>query len=153
MTSPKNPHPIESFDPKLVAALSKGSREEVTVKFPTKRLAHRFQTRLNMLRRRALNLGRPEHKIFARCRVSLRFGEAIGKEGEGYKKSDWNQPAWVVLAPQDVEFASALEAAGITESDGLKLEPETSEFEEAPQPLSPAEAAGFESLLNELGKK
>lgn len=145
-TPPKTPHPIESFDPKLVAAFTLGSRKRVEIKLKTKREAHRLQMRLNMLRRRALDLGRHEHKIFAKVRVSLLFGEKIGLEKRSPK--DMTQPAWIVLQPHDSEFTEALAAAGITDAEGVALLPET----EAPE-ISETEEAGFGGLISELGKK
>lgn len=106
MTLPKTKFPIESFGPELMEVLKRAGRgEEITIPFPTRSLAKRFQMRLHMLRQRMREESHPEWKIVMRARTSLRADDLspVGK----------NKPATVTIYPHDAEFSEALTKAEV----------------------------------------
>lgn len=113
MSTPKSKYPIESFGPELMEVLLKaGKGETVTLEFPARKDARRFQMRLHQLRGRMRALDHPDWKIVCRARTSLKW---VGGADE---------PATLTISPYDSEFGDVLKKAGISKpvlpSDPLK---------------------------------
>lgn len=141
MTLPKTRYPIESFGPELRELLLKGSIQRIELKGIKRRVGHRLQQRLNMLRSRMLALNHPDHKIVARARVSLIWGKRLDPDST-YGGKDMDQPAMLVVAPHDSDFTDIIKKAGVEVRDITT--PPTAESEPAP-PLT--------DLLDELELK
>jgi hypothetical protein len=121
MTSPKTKFPIESFGPELMQALLEGGRRRLVIKFEEGnrigwRRAHKFRQRIHMLRQRMRQEGHPDYMLATRARASLFWGPRAVEEGApAHWKEDHNGHlgAWLVIKPQDSEFADALAKSGI----------------------------------------
>lgn len=141
MTAPKTRFPLSSFGPELMIALTKGGREGLTLKFKTRKMAHRFQIRCNTLRSRMRQEGHPDYQIASRAVVSLVFGEKIGRKDDPYGERE----AHIIIRPRDSEFGEALKNAGV------KLEDLTSD------PLAESTSGEtiptFEEFLDNLGEE
>lgn len=90
---------IESFGPELMQVLlAAGKGEVVTLDFPTRRLAKRFQMRLHMLRQRMREENHHDWKTVMRARTSLKWEKSGGPD----------DPATLTVMPHDEEFKDVL---------------------------------------------
>lgn len=71
MTRPKRAYPVSSYGPELMAALVKANREPVTLDFPNRRIAAKFQLRINQLRAAMRGENHPDYPFAARVVCSL----------------------------------------------------------------------------------
>lgn len=150
---------LNSFGPHLLAALIKGSREEVVLKPILWRQAVVLRQRINQLRKLMLEENHPLAMAVQRASVSVHWGPKFGLP-EIKTKTNANKQTYPIdgdaevmlrILPKDDEFAEIFERAGITPTEGtqpeLPLEPT------APTPLSPSVAADLESILAEIDIK
>lgn len=118
-TRRKRLYPVSSFGPQLIAVWLKGTREEVRLEFPNKKIAQQFQLRLQMLRGAMTREGHEHAELVQRARTSLRVGiragEAHADDPEGLKY------ALLVVYPADSQFTDILDAAGVKVSDNDAL--------------------------------
>lgn len=116
-------YPIESFGPEILAALIKGSKETVTIPFPSYRHAYHFTMRLSQLRSQMALQKHPLSSVVMRTKFSLDWGQHQTEAGTRYNHRraaipvDRNIATTVILSPRDSEFTSALKRAGITEGE------------------------------------
>ena len=129
--------PIESFGPELLAALIRGSREEVVVRFATWKKAKAFQIRAMHLRRVMKDEKHPLYPIVARARISLDWVNPNGLRVPGHKCPPTNPPTTATIRPHDDQYSTELREAGITIEDTTSLIPEA----------TAARSIGDESLL------
>lgn len=109
MTRPKRAYPVSSYGPELMAALVKANREPVTLDFPNRRIAAKFQLRINQLRAAMRGENHPDYPFAARVVCSLLWGERIGKPED----PKGEKAARIILKPRDSEFSDVLKNAGV----------------------------------------
>lgn len=157
MTQRKAKAPLSSFGPELMQALVAGGRGRVVIPFAEKAKAHSFQRRIHTLRARMRDEDHKDYDVAARAKVSLYWGHRAveAKLAPGGREADFKDDdrgrlgAWIVIAPQDSEFAEALAAAKITTSDVHA--PKVEEEVEVPVPLNRvAEAEDLDDFVDEL---
>lgn len=116
--------PIESFGPEILAALIKGSKEPVVIRFPTYRQAYSFTMRLSQLKAQMLLQKHALGSVVQRAKPSLDWGQHLDppvatKYGHHKTASPINHatPTTCTISPRDSEFEEALKAAGITPAE------------------------------------
>lgn len=121
MSKKSRTYPIESFGPQVMSALRDGSQREVIIPFPSYRLAFRFQSRIQLLRKQMRDQNHPLWPVVAKAQTSLRWGEKAGFEkveeiinsrGTPRPKNSL-VPAKLYVFPRDSEFSDALDKAGV----------------------------------------
>lgn len=157
MTRPKRAYPVSSYGPELMAALVKANREVVTLDFPNRRIAAKFQLRINQLRAAMRSENHRDYPLAARVVCSLLWGDRAAKPedptGEKFAR--------IVLKPRDSEFTEILTNAGV-KLDALKEDPllppsvggKNEEGAYLPSEAPPEEdgdASGERDFLSEIG--
>ena len=104
MTRPKvNRYTVTAFGPDLMAVLLKGAREEVLLPCPDQRTMKHIQMRLNMLRGAMFREKHPQWELVTRARTTRTWPDP----------KDQNKGCVLKVYPNDSQFASIFEAAGI----------------------------------------
>lgn len=111
----RNPLPVSSFGPEILAALIKGTQEVVKVEFKNAKIARRFQLRLQQLRGAMKREEHPLADLSQRATTSLLWGERAGVEYKSDTKG--SSYACVIIRPRDTEFVSAINKAGVRVTD------------------------------------
>lgn len=111
MTRPSR-YPVASFGPELMAALVKGAEERIEIKLETAREMQWLQQRIHMLRGAMGKEKHPNYSLVQRARTSRQWDEPEGTPRTG-KPTKFARNFRLVIEPNDVQFKSALEAAGI----------------------------------------
>lgn len=118
---PRNPPPLTSFGPELMATLRKAGTEVVEIEFPTYKLACRFQQRIYQLRTSMRFHSHPDYAIATRVGSKLVWGSKAGYHKEPdvrYNAKNvpipvGDPPAKLIFYPRDSEFAAILSKAKI----------------------------------------
>lgn len=151
--SGRAPPPLESFGPQLLAALARGSRETLTLDFPSYSAAVHFTIRINLLRKR-MQLDKHElYPVVARARISYDWGSRAGyaplsdkvERMRRDRRPDGNPPTKVTIRPQDEQFNEVLTRAGVTESE-LSYDP----LRESPEPPTTSERKPWDDPLKDM---
>lgn len=90
--------PLSSFGAELQATLREGAQRRVEIEFPNKKLATRFNQRINALRNAMKKAGHPDWEQLYRCSVY----------------PDATDPCKLTIGPRDAEFHDILTKAGIS---------------------------------------
>lgn len=114
MTRPSR-YPVASFGPELMAALVKGSREEITIPCPDAKTLLFLQNRIHMLRGAMGREKHPNYGLVQRARTSRMWDEPDGKRVAKPTKSASNFR--LIIRPNDQQFASMIKAAGVVVDD------------------------------------
>lgn len=108
MTQPKSSRqPVSSFGHQLLAALLKGARERVEIPCPNQRTMKWLQLRIQTLRGAMERERHPQYELVTRARTSRTWNKEAGE----------NVDCVLVIQPQDLQFASLIEKAGIVSSE------------------------------------
>lgn len=139
-------YPVSSFGPEVMAALLKGATREFRVGPMPYRDAVKFHFRIHSLRAAMRAEQHSQYPIVARAKISLAWGERIGKPQPEERISSRNvrspkdplTPTILTIAPHDSEFAEHLLRAGIKpeelREDPLARFPASSPAERANEP-------------------
>lgn len=111
MTRPSR-YPVASFGPELMAALVKGAETRIEIHLETAREMQWLQQRIHMLRGAMGKEKHPNYTLAQRARTSRQWDEPEGTPRTG-KPTKSARNFRLVIEPNDVQFKSALEAAGV----------------------------------------
>lgn len=112
-----NKLPVASYGPYLLAALIKGSKEELVIELPSWREAWHLMQRMYSLRRRAEEQKHEAAPLIVKAKMRITWDEErypayLG--AQRYKRPrDTSAPAKLHIYPRDENFTSAFQSAGV----------------------------------------
>lgn len=145
----KRRYPVSSFGPAMMAALKKGAVEKVVLKFPNLKSATFFHHRLHLLRAAMREENHSESALVSRARATKEWGEKLGPAFADDVRG--LRACHIVIQPNDDQFNSVLEEAGIdVKPPQIKLN-ETEEEALAPLINEPGETLPMDPYANFKG--
>ena len=152
--SPDQRYPIESFDPRMIDLMVKGTKERVEVGPMPWRKAFRLQSRMQSLRGRMRNANHPLANLVTKVKLSLFWGERAGlaaigpasRRGHTLVPPDRDTPTILVVELKDAEFDDVFAAIGM---EPVKV---AATVEEA-EALASSSSADLDDFLAQVVKK
>lgn len=126
------PKPVESFGPELFQALVDGSKREIILKLPYDQ-AVRFRLRINQLREAMRQVEHPKYLAVSQARITIKWPpDTATRKYPGGNLWPVNKKVLcdVIVSPNDFEFRSALQSAGVTIQDTPSTIPQAEEVKE-----------------------
>lgn len=112
MTRPSR-YPVASFGPELMAVLIRGAKERVEIPMKSHKEISWLQQRIHMLRGAMGREKHPNYTLVQRARTSRQWDDPEPPL-RGKKPSAKATNFRLIIEPNDIQFADAIRAAGVT---------------------------------------